>query len=245
MHLATLRYLLATAFNMSELRDLCFDLSIDSEMLTSGSKGDLARELVASCARQWRASVTSLRRPPSRPSSSPTTAFKTVQLSNVRSARCVPLLVMRYAVRGIDECYANATTHRPPNPPAALAAIFGKDTSATIDWQSLMQEGVIVRVRVSFWRPRMRLDLADLRLPTLTADEDATMRGLISLGSKRLLPDALYRDLFHRQRRIYRTLETFTYTTSWGSFIPLKAFREWEAATKSRCMICVPFVTTW
>lgn len=109
----------------------------------------------------------------------------------------------------------------------ALAAILGKETLQTSDW---MREGVIVRVRVSCWRPRTRLELDDLGLPQLTEHERTTLRSLLRLGSKRLLPDTRYRELERRARAIYRVLETFAYTTRWGQFVPLTAYPTWAEA---------------
>ena len=44
---ATLRQILTTYFNESELRNLCFDLGVDYDNLPGEGKGDKARELVA------------------------------------------------------------------------------------------------------------------------------------------------------------------------------------------------------
>jgi GTPase SAR1 family protein len=49
-----LRQVLVTYFNESELRDLCFDLTIDYEILPGDNKGDKARELVAYSERYGR-----------------------------------------------------------------------------------------------------------------------------------------------------------------------------------------------
>ena len=51
---AQLRQTLVESFNETELRDLCFDLGIDYESLSSGGKADKARELVAHCERHER-----------------------------------------------------------------------------------------------------------------------------------------------------------------------------------------------
>ncbi len=47
-----LRQSLVTAFNLSELRDLCFDMNVDYESLSGDNKADKARELVAYCERR-------------------------------------------------------------------------------------------------------------------------------------------------------------------------------------------------
>ena len=49
-----LRRNLTTHFNISELRSLCQDLRVDHENLASGTKEELARELVLYCARHGR-----------------------------------------------------------------------------------------------------------------------------------------------------------------------------------------------
>lgn len=109
----------------------------------------------------------------------------------------------------------------------ALEALLGKVTLQTSDW---MREGVIVRVRVSCWRPRARLEIDDLGLPQFTPHERTRLRTLLRLGSKRLLPDARYRNLERCVRSIYRVLETLAYTTRWGQFVPLTAYPAWAEA---------------
>jgi len=51
---AQLRQILDNYFNEAELNNLCFDLNIDYESLSSGGKADKARELVAHCKRHGR-----------------------------------------------------------------------------------------------------------------------------------------------------------------------------------------------
>jgi hypothetical protein len=52
--LVQLRRILWTHFNVSELRDLCFDLGVDYEDLPDQTKRDLAREIVVHCKRHGR-----------------------------------------------------------------------------------------------------------------------------------------------------------------------------------------------
>jgi hypothetical protein len=49
-----LRQRLSTYFSESELRDLCFDLSVDYESLPGEGNSDKARELVAHLVRRGR-----------------------------------------------------------------------------------------------------------------------------------------------------------------------------------------------
>ncbi len=53
---AKLRQTLKDSFDISELRDIAFDLNIDSQNLPASTHGDLARELVAYCERRNRLS---------------------------------------------------------------------------------------------------------------------------------------------------------------------------------------------
>lgn len=48
---SNLRKVFIEQFSTSEIRDLCFDLGIDYEKLSSETKGDLARELISYCDR--------------------------------------------------------------------------------------------------------------------------------------------------------------------------------------------------
>jgi hypothetical protein len=54
INLATLRQMIITYFNDSELRDLCFDLQIDYESLEGQGKASKARELIAYVVRYRR-----------------------------------------------------------------------------------------------------------------------------------------------------------------------------------------------
>lgn len=52
INLILLRESMMAAFNVSELRTLCFELSIDDENLTLQNKADLVRELIVYCQRR-------------------------------------------------------------------------------------------------------------------------------------------------------------------------------------------------
>ncbi len=72
INLADLRQKLIKQFNLSELRNLAFDLGIDHEELSGSSKSDEARELIAHCQRRGSlptllAAVQQLRPPPTQP----------------------------------------------------------------------------------------------------------------------------------------------------------------------------------
>ncbi len=116
---------------------------------------------------------------------------------------------------------------------ATIAAILGLDagTIAVQDiGQNLMQEGVIVDLSLSRWRARQSLDLDDLGLPPLDADEAKAVSGIFRLGEKRLLPDSYFNRLVAAERVIYRTLEKFAFKSPWGSFVPATAFPAWKEA---------------
>ena len=50
--LTRLRQILVEQFNEGELRDICFDLGIDHEILLGDGKGNIARELISYCERR-------------------------------------------------------------------------------------------------------------------------------------------------------------------------------------------------
>ncbi|WP_322489390.1 hypothetical protein [Chloroflexus sp.] len=116
---------------------------------------------------------------------------------------------------------------------ATIAAILGLDAdkiSVQDIGQNLMQEGVIVDLSLSRWRARQSLDLDDLGLPPLTADEAKAVSSIFKLGEKRLLPDTYFNRLVALERVIYRTLEKFAFKSPWGSFVPATAFPAWKEA---------------
>lgn len=116
---------------------------------------------------------------------------------------------------------------------ATIAAILGLD-AGTISvqdiGQNLMQEGVIVDLSLSRWRARQSLDLDDLGLPPLDAEEAKAISGIFRLGEKRLLPDTYFNRLVALERVIYRTLEKYSFKSPWGSFVPATAFPAWKEA---------------
>ncbi len=97
------------------------------------------------------------------------------------------------------------------------------------DWAlALMSQGVIVRISVGHWRAEMRLSEEMLGLRSVDDDGSDFMREYIQLGSQKLLPPDVLREIFTIEQRSRNLLKEHSFNTVWGRFVPFTAFDEWE-----------------
>lgn len=98
-----------------------------------------------------------------------------------------------------------------------------------VDWATLMQQGVIVRLHIRRWRAQTQVTLQDLGLPAPKDDKErAIYEDLISLGSKKLLPPDTLRELNALDSGARKHLEKYSFKTYWGNFVPVGAYEEWK-----------------
>lgn len=102
----------------------------------------------------------------------------------------------------------------------------------TPDWQTLMRQGVLVRLHLRRWRARSKVDFQDLGLPEPDAAEREQFDELMTLGAKWLLPAKYLKLLDAIDSGARKHLKKFAYATYWGSFVPVTAYDEWKAGNE-------------
>ena len=110
--------------------------------------------------------------------------------------------------------------------------ISGKDVDVKQfrnDWAlALMSQGVIVKLSVSRWRACATLTHEELGLQFSSKEGIDFMDKYISLGSEKLLPPEILREIEAIERRARVALKEHSFNTVWGWFIPYTAFESWE-----------------
>jgi len=101
------------------------------------------------------------------------------------------------------------------------------------DWAlALMSQGVIVKLSVSRWRATAKLTSETLGLRFAGHEGYDFMEEYIRLGQQKLLPSKVLSNIEHSERRARMILESYSFDTVWGRFIPFRAFNEWERENK-------------
>jgi hypothetical protein len=108
-----------------------------------------------------------------------------------------------------------------------LARLLGQDVKLVEPkWLSLMRQGVIVELHIRRWRAKSRLTLDDLGLPNTDSAEFAD---LLQLGDKFLLPTKYIKLADSIEASSRQWLETHSFETFWGRFMPCTMYEEWKA----------------
>lgn len=108
-----------------------------------------------------------------------------------------------------------------------LAQLLGQDIKLVEPkWLSLMRQGVIVEMHIRRWRAKSRLTLDDLGLPNTDSAEFAD---LLQLGDKFLLPTKYIKLADSIEASARQWLETHSFETFWGRFMPCTMYEEWKA----------------
>jgi len=98
------------------------------------------------------------------------------------------------------------------------------------DWAlALMSRGLIVRLTVSRWRAKVKLDFNKLGLKFVNDDSLNFMRKYINLGTQKLLPPEELAQMETIERRARYNLKNYSFDTIWGRFVPMTAFDEWKS----------------
>lgn len=105
------------------------------------------------------------------------------------------------------------------------------------DWAlALMSRGIVVDLRISIWRAEAKIDAADLGLQFSDGEAQDFMSKYVRLGSERLLPPAVSREIRAIEKAGRDNLNRHSFDTIWGKFVPYNAFDSWaneNAAIKS------------
>jgi hypothetical protein len=91
-----------------------------------------------------------------------------------------------------------------------------------------MTQGVIVNLHVRKWSAKKSLKPEDLGLRFFDEDAAQAIRKYIVLGSQRLLPDGVYKDIKGVYMRLLNNLYDYSFDTPWGRFVPNTAFDAWK-----------------
>ena len=92
-----------------------------------------------------------------------------------------------------------------------------------------MAQGLIVKLRISRWRAKAKLDFDKLGLTFVNDDSLDFMKKYVSLGTQKLLPPAEMGAMEVLERRARNNLKSYSFDTIWGRFVPMTAFDEWKA----------------
>lgn len=87
----------------------------------------------------------------------------------------------------------------------------------------LMEDGVLVQLHISYWRPYSRLSEADLGIKT-----DSEIKKYLQFGRKKLLPPYVILQVERVEANARRNLEDHSFPCLWGRFIPITAWDEWH-----------------
>ena len=113
-----------------------------------------------------------------------------------------------------------------------IATLLGEDEkkirTLSVDWLTLMKEGVIVEVHFHRWRGKGVLSLDDLGIKA-DDEEQRTLDDLVSLGEKKLMPPEVIRKLSSIDSSGRQWLERCSFGTKWGRFVPATKYAEWKA----------------
>jgi len=108
-----------------------------------------------------------------------------------------------------------------------LAEMLGQDVKLVEPrWLSLMKQGVVVELHIRRWRAKSRLTLDDMGLPETDSAEFAD---LLQLGDKFLLPTKYIKAADSIEASGRQWLETHSFATFWGRFMPCTMYAEWKA----------------
>jgi len=97
------------------------------------------------------------------------------------------------------------------------------------DWAlALMSQGVIVKLTMSRWRGSASLTHEELGLQFASKEGIDFMDRYISLGSEKLLPPEIIRELNAIEKMARLALIEHSFDTVWGHFVPYTAFESWD-----------------
>ncbi len=110
-----------------------------------------------------------------------------------------------------------------------IASILGQPSYQEIDWRFLMQECILVKLTVGRCRFSARLELTDLGITVQDERVRSALRRTMSLGEKRLLPDAYIRQLDRLESEARSSLKGRSiHIERLGPFLPVTSYDDWR-----------------
>lgn len=115
-----------------------------------------------------------------------------------------------------------------------IASLFGQRQFEFINWRRLMQDGVLVRVHIGgggmFWA---QLTYEDLGLRVENNEVREKLSKWMTLGKKRLLPEAYMKSLARIESSARYALKERAFRTELGAFVPSTAYLAWRDTTQA------------
>lgn len=111
---------------------------------------------------------------------------------------------------------------------ATIASLLGEASFERIDWRFLIQEGVLVQLKIRRCRFSTRLDLEDLGVRIENAQVREKLSKWLVLGEKRLLPQPYMKALDRLESSARSALKERSFRTEIGAFVPSSAYVGWR-----------------
>src|SRR5574341_181340 len=111
---------------------------------------------------------------------------------------------------------------------ARIESAFGSEVKVMRpDWADLMKSGVLVQLHIGRWRARRQLTSRELGLPEpKSAEERDIFTSLFQLGTKRLLPAKIMRELDAIESAARKDIAKSAHRTYWGLFVTIGRYAE-------------------
>ena len=134
---------------------------------------------------------------------------------------------------GIEEATAQEPDQDQSKSPARtkaqeIAEILNEPDIQFVQWETLMGEGVIVRLHIKRVRFRKKLTFEDLGLHFAQPHTQQAMADVFRLGMKNLLPGEYIRRLETIESTARKLLQRSSYDTVWGAFVPVTGYLAWR-----------------
>lgn len=94
---------------------------------------------------------------------------------------------------------------------------------------ALMGQGTIVKLSIARWRATATLTPEMLGLSFVDGDSHQFSKQYISLGKQKLLPPDVLKQITQIENRARKCIDSYSFNTVWGKFVPFTAFDEWES----------------
>ncbi len=114
-----------------------------------------------------------------------------------------------------------------------VARLLGAQSFATIPWQQLLRDGVLVQLHVGHCGFTTRLQLADLGIHIEDPQVREKLARWTTLGEKRLLPEAQFKAVNQAAGAARYLLKEHAFRTELGYFVPLMAYETWRTQTEA------------
>jgi hypothetical protein len=110
----------------------------------------------------------------------------------------------------------------------ALATILGASSFQEVNWRTLMQQGVLIKLTISHCGFAAKLGLDDLGISVADERERQALARTLRLGEKRLLPEEYHTQLGRLESGARRALRIRSFSTELGAFLPRTAYDGWK-----------------